>query len=463
MISIFSNLLEDCMEVFMDDFMVYVESFEACLSNLSKVLRKCIESNLVLNFEKCHFMVIEGIVLGNLVLARGIEVDKAKIDVISSLSNPASKREVRSFLGHQDCFAPVQATTERRRLCVRLALRGRISGAKEKTHVRTHPPSTKLGTSVRVDVRRVQLYARSHPRVWSRQATIRHSLRISDDGSYLSQLYDYRKGAFGNYHSYLAPNTEIFIEEDECEVEIDMVDAASSRIRPGDLLCPQKLPTSSINVGAQTVSPTSSWVGAVSSTTALLLIEVMGDPMERINAKPSTKSSPPSSSFEPSPFAPSTLSPPPPSTPLASLSASAAVSFSPIAISSSQVTFLHKGFNKTRQLGLKSDIVRHASLAGEIGMLVVDSMDVVGPQICLPNSKGPRFRPTREGGLNWKLLKKRRRGLDPTKENQPDWYRAQNDSNSNAAQLARRGPVNQGQLKRSPGPPAQCWRSWPSQ
>ncbi|RDX82428.1 Retrovirus-related Pol polyprotein, partial [Mucuna pruriens] len=100
MISIFADLLEDCMEVFMDDFIVYVESFEACLDNLSKVLCRCIDSNLVLNFEKCHFMIIEGIVLGHLVSARGIEVDKAKIDAISSLPNPASMWEVGSFLGH---------------------------------------------------------------------------------------------------------------------------------------------------------------------------------------------------------------------------------------------------------------------------------------------------------------------------------------------------------------------------
>ncbi|RDX82875.1 Retrovirus-related Pol polyprotein from transposon 17.6, partial [Mucuna pruriens] len=102
MISIFSDLLEDCMEVFMDDFTVYVESFEACLHNLSRVLHRCIDNNLVLNFEKYHFMVTKGIVLGNLVSTRGIEVDKAKIDVISSLPNPASMREVRSFLGHVD-------------------------------------------------------------------------------------------------------------------------------------------------------------------------------------------------------------------------------------------------------------------------------------------------------------------------------------------------------------------------
>ncbi|RDY09369.1 Retrovirus-related Pol polyprotein from transposon 17.6, partial [Mucuna pruriens] len=97
MISIFSNLLEDCMEVFMDDFTVYTESFKACLSNLSKVLCRCIESNLVLNFEKCHFMVTEGIVLHHLVLVRGIEVDKVEIDVISSLSNLASVQFIKDF------------------------------------------------------------------------------------------------------------------------------------------------------------------------------------------------------------------------------------------------------------------------------------------------------------------------------------------------------------------------------
>ncbi|RDY12106.1 Retrovirus-related Pol polyprotein, partial [Mucuna pruriens] len=104
MIGIFSNLLEECMEVFMDNFIVYAESFEAYLDNLSKVLLRCIHNNLVLNFEKCHFMVTKGIILGHLVSTRGIEVDKAKIDVISSLSNPAFVWEVPSFLGHADFY-----------------------------------------------------------------------------------------------------------------------------------------------------------------------------------------------------------------------------------------------------------------------------------------------------------------------------------------------------------------------
>ncbi|RDX82096.1 Retrovirus-related Pol polyprotein from transposon 17.6, partial [Mucuna pruriens] len=100
MINIFSDLLQDCMEVFMDEFTVYANSFDACLGNLSKLLKRCIDTNLVLNFEKCHFMVTKGILLRHLVSNKGIEVDKSKIDIISSLPNPTSMREVRSFLGH---------------------------------------------------------------------------------------------------------------------------------------------------------------------------------------------------------------------------------------------------------------------------------------------------------------------------------------------------------------------------
>ncbi|RDX78727.1 Retrovirus-related Pol polyprotein, partial [Mucuna pruriens] len=97
-ISIFSDLLEERMEVFMDDFTIYVESCDACMENLSWVLTRCIETNLVLNFQKCHFMLTEGIMVGHLISSRGIKVDKAKVDVITSLSNPASMRDVRSFL-----------------------------------------------------------------------------------------------------------------------------------------------------------------------------------------------------------------------------------------------------------------------------------------------------------------------------------------------------------------------------
>jgi len=84
----------------MDDFSIFGPSFEGCLSNLERVLQRCEESNLVLNWEKCHFMVQEGIMLGHKILVRGIEVDKAKIDVIEKLPPPMNVKGVRSFLGH---------------------------------------------------------------------------------------------------------------------------------------------------------------------------------------------------------------------------------------------------------------------------------------------------------------------------------------------------------------------------
>ena len=61
MMSIFLDLIENCMEVFMDDFSVYGDSFNLCLDSLAKVLDRCVSSNLVLNFEKCHFMVKQGL------------------------------------------------------------------------------------------------------------------------------------------------------------------------------------------------------------------------------------------------------------------------------------------------------------------------------------------------------------------------------------------------------------------
>ncbi|CAM8903156.1 unnamed protein product [Rhodiola kirilowii] len=100
MMSIFSDYIEKCIEVFMDDFSIHGSSFDNCLANLSNVLARCIETNLVLNWEKCHFMVQEGIVLGHLVSKRGVEVDKAKIQIIEQLPPPKNQKGIRSFLGH---------------------------------------------------------------------------------------------------------------------------------------------------------------------------------------------------------------------------------------------------------------------------------------------------------------------------------------------------------------------------
>ncbi|CAN6573166.1 unnamed protein product [Malus baccata var. baccata] len=87
-------------EVFTDDFSVFGDSFDACLNNLTLILQLCIETHLVLNWEKCHFMVKQGIVLGHIISEKWIEVDKSKIDLVRHLPSPTSVREVRSFLGH---------------------------------------------------------------------------------------------------------------------------------------------------------------------------------------------------------------------------------------------------------------------------------------------------------------------------------------------------------------------------
>ncbi|KAM6549673.1 hypothetical protein CsatB_021349 [Cannabis sativa] len=100
MMAIFSDLIEKCIEVFMDDFSVFGSSFDQCLSNLELVLARCEDSNLVLNWEKCHFMVTEGIVLGHKISKEGIEVDRAKVSTIENLPPPISVKGVRSFLGH---------------------------------------------------------------------------------------------------------------------------------------------------------------------------------------------------------------------------------------------------------------------------------------------------------------------------------------------------------------------------
>ena len=84
----------------MDDFSIYGSSFDAFLDNLSKVLQHCEETNLVLNWEKCHFMVTKGVVLRHIISENDIEVDKAKVVVIEKLPSPTSVKGIRSFLGH---------------------------------------------------------------------------------------------------------------------------------------------------------------------------------------------------------------------------------------------------------------------------------------------------------------------------------------------------------------------------
>ncbi|WJZ85756.1 hypothetical protein VitviT2T_005276 [Vitis vinifera] len=100
MLSIFSDMVERIMEVFMDDITVYGSAFDECLVNLEVVLNRCIEKDLVLNWEKCHFMVPQGIILGHIISNQGIEVDKAKVELIVKLPSPTTVKGVRQFLGH---------------------------------------------------------------------------------------------------------------------------------------------------------------------------------------------------------------------------------------------------------------------------------------------------------------------------------------------------------------------------
>ena len=100
MMSMFSDLVEEVMEIFMDDFTVYGSSFDHCLNNLETVLQRCKDKQLALNWEKCHFMVTEGIVLGHKISATGLEVDQSKVSIINTLAPPTTVKGIRSFLGH---------------------------------------------------------------------------------------------------------------------------------------------------------------------------------------------------------------------------------------------------------------------------------------------------------------------------------------------------------------------------
>ncbi|GJZ48769.1 reverse transcriptase domain-containing protein [Tanacetum coccineum] len=91
MMAIFHDMIEQTMEVFMEDFSVFGDSFSSCLSHLDKILKRCEDTNLVLNWEKCHFMVKEGIVLGHKISKTRIEVDQAKVDVIVYTDHSALK------------------------------------------------------------------------------------------------------------------------------------------------------------------------------------------------------------------------------------------------------------------------------------------------------------------------------------------------------------------------------------
>ena len=100
MMSIFSDLAEEVMDIFMDDFTMYGSSFENLLHNLGTVLHRCKDKNLALNWEKFHFMVKEGIVLEHKISIARMEVDKAKVSIIKSLIPATTVKGIRIFMGH---------------------------------------------------------------------------------------------------------------------------------------------------------------------------------------------------------------------------------------------------------------------------------------------------------------------------------------------------------------------------
>jgi hypothetical protein len=99
-LGIFVDLIHDYVEVYMDDFTVYGNTFEEALRNLEKALIRYQESNLSLSHEKCKMLLTEGIVLGHHLSVEGIKVDPAKIEVIVNIPSPKTQKDVRSFLGH---------------------------------------------------------------------------------------------------------------------------------------------------------------------------------------------------------------------------------------------------------------------------------------------------------------------------------------------------------------------------
>nr|GEX20652.1 reverse transcriptase domain-containing protein [Tanacetum cinerariifolium] len=107
MLAIFHDMVQKTMEVFMEDFSIFGNSFENSLSRLDKMLQRCEDTNLCLNWEKSHFMVKEGIVLSHKISKNGIEVGKAKVDLIAKLPRPTTVKGAVLGQRHEKHFRPI--------------------------------------------------------------------------------------------------------------------------------------------------------------------------------------------------------------------------------------------------------------------------------------------------------------------------------------------------------------------
>nr|GEU91949.1 reverse transcriptase domain-containing protein [Tanacetum cinerariifolium] len=112
MLAIFHDMVEKTMKVFMDDFSVFENSFENCLSRLDKMLQRCEDTNICLYWEKSHFMVKEDIILGHQISKNGIEVDRAKVDVIAKLPHPTTVKGAVLGQCHEKHFKPIHSASK---------------------------------------------------------------------------------------------------------------------------------------------------------------------------------------------------------------------------------------------------------------------------------------------------------------------------------------------------------------
>nr|GEZ99823.1 reverse transcriptase domain-containing protein [Tanacetum cinerariifolium] len=113
MLAIFYDMVEKTMKVFMDDFSVFRNSFKNCLSRLDKMLQRCEDTNLCLNWEKSHFMVKEGIALSHKISKNEIEVERAKVDVIAKLPHPTTVKGAVLGQRHEKHFRPIHYASKK--------------------------------------------------------------------------------------------------------------------------------------------------------------------------------------------------------------------------------------------------------------------------------------------------------------------------------------------------------------
>nr|GEV57026.1 reverse transcriptase domain-containing protein [Tanacetum cinerariifolium] len=126
----------------MDDFSVFENSFQSCLSHLERMLKRCEDTNLCLNQEKSHFMVKEGIVLGHKISKQGIEVDKSKVDVITKLPYPTTvKLTEASILIAPDWDMPFELMCDASDFAI-----GAVLGQRQDRHFRPIHYASKIMT-----------------------------------------------------------------------------------------------------------------------------------------------------------------------------------------------------------------------------------------------------------------------------------------------------------------------------